>query len=76
MVHDSQSRSQSSPSMAGLTLGKSSPCLAVVKMPSVGRWVDEEEVGVNNAAPRLMKPERAEVIFRGFGTIGEDGTKA
>ena len=62
-MHDSQSWSQSSPSTAGSTLGKRLPSLAVVKIPSVGRWV-EEAVGVRKAAPLRMKPERerAEVI--------------
>ena len=75
-MHDSQSWSHSSPSTAGSTLGKRLPSLAVVKMPSVGRWV-EEPVGVRKAAPLRMKPERAEVILRDLpiriGKLGNVG---
>ena len=72
MVHDSQSWSQSSPSTAGSTFRNNSPSLAVVKMPSVGRWVDEA-VGVRKAAPRLMKSDRAEVILRVLGISNKGG---
>jgi len=60
---DSQSWSQSSPSMAGSTLGKRDPSAAVVK-PLLRFW--EELLGVRSALPRLMKEESLEDISKCF----------